>query len=541
MKRWLTTVAVLFSMFAVCYAQLASPDRIEEVRKKMDALCSSCPKYAESVDISVGGMQLSEMMRTVAELKGVNLSVRDDFDCAVSCSFTRSRIDDLIVFLCKEYDLDIEVYGNIVSVFRYSPPEEPYSLPEIYFGQDTLLTFSFENKKLGDVTDLITAHTQENVIVPTPMRDMSVSASASAVTPGDALEIVAQSNGLDLYVVKGDRSMWCLAAKDPDRGGDSHRGMSARYDYASGDTTAVLPLRHRAVDKVRDIIPNELLEEVNLLESSEMNAFVIHGSAQSVGRVVDFVNRIDVSLPLVEMDVMIVESDRSTSREMGLEVGIDSGATSSLGEIGSGVDLSLGSATTSQLLNKINGFSTINLGNASDRLYVDLKLLEEAGMLTVESTPKLAALNGQTAVLSRGETTYYKEVSSSFYSSQTPVQNQSYVWKEVKADLVITITPHVSLDSLVTMDIDIQQDEFGSKTADDAPPDINRRGFKSTVRVADGDVVLLGGIDTSSDRTTAKGLPWIARVPVLRWLGGRDKRSKSEVKMNVFIRAKIIG
>lgn len=519
----------------------ASHDRGEEVRMKMDALAVACPEYAKAVDISVGRLRLSELLRTVAEMTGVNLSVRDDFDCMVSCSFTHSRVDDLIVFLCREYGLDIEVYGNIVSVFQYIPPEEPYVTPEIICSRDSLLSFSFEGKRLGDVTDKISANTGESVIVPATMRDMMISATATGVTPGDALEIVARSNGLDLFVVKGDSPMWCLSEKEPGTGRDSRRGMSARYENTATDTTVVLSLRHRATDKIKDIIPGELLGHVNLLESPEMNAFVIHGSSVEVQRVVAFVNRIDVSLPLVEMDVMIVESDRTTAREIGLEAGADAGPTASFGQVGSGVDMKFGSATTYQLLNKIDGFSTINLGDAADRLYIDLKLLEEAGMLKVESTPKLAALNGQQAVLSKGETTHYKEVSSSIYSSQTTVQNQSYVWKEVKADLVITITPHVSLDSLVTMDIDIQQDEFGSKAAADAPPDISRRGFKSTVRVADGDVVLLGGIDTSADRSTARGLPWLARVPILRWIGGRDKRSKSEVKMNVFIRAKIIG
>lgn len=516
-------------------------ERIEGIRTEMDILSRRCPEYSESVDISVGRMRLSELLRTVAQMKKVNLSVRDDFDCVVSCSFTRSRIDDLIVFLCREYDLDIEVYGNIVSIFRYSPPVEPYLEPEIdYSISDSLVSFKFKEKKLSDVADRISAATGESIIVPGPLRKSLVSATASKVSVGDALEILARSNGLNLFVVQGDRRLWCLASSDNDRNPMSGQRMSSRFAGLQSDTTAILPLRHRSIDNLQSIIPEEIKSRVRLIESDEMNAFIIHGTVELVNITESFIRRIDIPVPLIEIDVLIVESSKSTAREIGVEAGATNEGTAISGQVGSGVDMRLGSATTLQLLNKINGFSSINLGDAADRLYIDIKLLEEAGLVKVESTPKLATLNGREAVLSKGETTHYKEISSSIYSSQTPIENQSYTWKEVNADLVITITPHVSLDSLVTLNIDIQQKEFGPRMAVDAPPDINKRGFKSIVRVSDGDVVLLGGIDTSSDKTTAKGLPWLARVPVLRWIAGKDKRAKTEQKMNVFIRPKII-
>lgn len=540
--RLLPLLLVAMSLGTGLRAAPTPGERIEEIRMEMDRLARRCPEYSESVDISVGRMRLSELLRTVAQMKKVNLSVRDDFDCVVSCSFTRSRIDDLIVFLCREYDLDIEVYGNIVSIFRYSPPVEPYQEPEISYSlADSLVSFQFREKKLSDVTDRISAATGESIIVPGPLRESLVSATASKVSVGDALEILARSNGLNLFVVQGDRRLWCLASPENGRDQMSGQRMSSRFAGLQSDTTAILPLKHRSIDNLQSIIPEEIKNRVRLIESDEMNAFIIHGAADLVNVTESFIRRIDVPVPLIEIDVLIVESSKSTAREIGVEAGAANEGTALSGQVGSGVDMRLGSATTLQLLNKINGFSSINLGDAADRLYIDIKLLEEAGLVKVESTPKLATLNGQEAVLSKGETTHYKEISSSFYSSQTPIENQSYTWKEVNADLVITITPHVSLDSLVTLNIDIQQNEFGPRTAVDAPPDINKRGFKSIVRVSDGDVVLLGGIDTASDKTTAKGLPWLARVPVLRWIGGKDKRAKTEQKMNVFIRPKIIN
>lgn len=154
MRHLLITLALLLSFAAGALCQTPS-ERLKAIRYEMDDLVDECPEYSESVDISVGRMHLSELLRTVAQIKEVNLSVRDDFDCVVSCSFTRSRIDDLIVFLCSEYGLDIEIYGNIVSIFRYVAPAEPYTSPDIHISPaDSLLTFRISGKRLGDVTGL---------------------------------------------------------------------------------------------------------------------------------------------------------------------------------------------------------------------------------------------------------------------------------------------------------------------------------------------------------------------------------------------------
>ena len=135
---------MLFSFaLADCLAEDRDSLRIAGVRAEMDSLCIREPAFTESVDISVGQMRLSELFRTIAKLKEVNLSVRDDFDCVVSCSFTSSRIDDLIVFLCREYGLDIDIYGNIVSIFRYSAPVVPIHPLDIeYEASDSLMSFS---------------------------------------------------------------------------------------------------------------------------------------------------------------------------------------------------------------------------------------------------------------------------------------------------------------------------------------------------------------------------------------------------------------
>ncbi len=106
--------------------------------------------------------------------------------------------------------------------------------------------------------------------------------------------------------------------------------------------------------------------------------------------------------------------------------------------------------------------------------------------------------------------------------------------------LDIKITPFVSEDKQITLEIEIDQTEFTAREEAEAPPGTATRSFKSLVRVQNEEMVLLGGIDQNVKEQTNKGLPWIARVPVLRWLFGKSKDSKKEQRLSVFIKPTLI-
>lgn len=539
MNRFILLILLFSFALADCLAEDRDSLRIAGVRAEMDSLCIREPAFTESVDISVGQMRLSELFRTIAKLKEVNLSVRDDFDCVVSCSFTSSRIDDLIVFLCREYGLDIDIYGNIVSIFRYSAPVVPIPPLDIeYEASDSLMSFSFSDRTLSEVTGCIMTRTGENIIISNDLRNLEVSAMAIRVSLADALEIIAEGNGLDAFPVQGRKKIWCLARKVESMPPPQRRRDECYRE--SIDTTVVLPLHYRSVGNIQDLIPEAMKKDVALLTSDEMNSLIIHGKKMYTDAVKDYVSSIDVTIPLVSIDVMIVETSRRFSRNVGLKAGRSSSSVETSASIGQGVDVVLGSAEVSSLLQKIDGFSNVNLGNVADNLYLELKLLENRGDVKLESTPKLATLNGHKASMSKGETIYYKEINTSYLGSQNPLQTSSYNWKSVDADLTIDITPHVSQDSLVTLEVDLSQSEFGTIKEENAPPPITKRSFKSIVRVADGDVVLLGGLDSALDSDSRDGLPWIARVPVLRWIFGSHRREKEDSRMSIFIRAEIV-
>ena len=306
----------------------------------------------------------------------------------------------------------------------------------------------------------------------------------------------------------------------------------------------IIPMKFRAVDEIESIIPEELRQGVQIQSFADLNSIVLCGQALAVRRVSEFLEAVDQRVPLVSIDVIIVDASKMSSRSIGLGLGVGTAPAVTEGTVGPGIDATLNADSINDILNSFTGFGALNLGHVTQNFFADLQFLEDAGKITLRSTPKLATLNGHKAVLKSGEVKYYKESQVNIIGTQNPMQSESYIWKEVEANFVLDMTPFVSRDTTITLKINLSQDEFtdNSTVRNDeyAPPGITSRSFNSIVKVKNGETVLLGGIEKNLTDDSSRGLPFIARVPILRHIFGNSKRTRNDQTLNVFIRPTII-
>ena len=96
----------------------------------------------------------------------------------------------------------------------------------------------------------------------------------------------------------------------------------------------------------------------------------------------------------------------------------------------------------------------------------------------------------------------------------------------------------MSADSTITLQIQLDQDEFADDKLSDlyVPPGITKRSFNSIIKVKNGEAVILGGIEKNLTDDSARGLPFLARAPVLRLLFGRSVKERTNHKMSVVIK-----
>lgn len=304
----------------------------------------------------------------------------------------------------------------------------------------------------------------------------------------------------------------------------------------------LITLKNRAIDKMIDFIPTELKKGIEIKLFEDLNGVIVSGSQPRIDELEVFLREIDLVVPMVNIEVIIADVRKTNALTAGITAGLGSPTTVTSGTLLPEYGVTLNSKSINELISGLSGIGLVNLGYVSSNFYISLKALESNGILKLRSTPQIATLNGHEAKLSIGQTQYYLEVNNSLVNSTVSQQNllQTQSWKPVNADLSLQIDPQVSGDEQITMGINVKQSSFTERVSNTAPPGTINRDFQSIVRVKNGEMIMLAGLDENETNNSGKGLPLLSRLPILKWIFGERTKSKRESKLTIFIKPTII-
>lgn len=177
--------------------------------------------------------------------------------------------------------------------------------------------------------------------------------------------------------------------------------------------------------------------------------------------------------------------------------------------------------------------------------------LSQQGELKVISKPRLRTLNNQPSVVRVGQDLPVFTTQVTTAPGTPPVQTQNITVQTVTVGTVLSITPQVSEDGLITLDITpavsrlVRVDSFTSGSGDNAAsassPVIDIRQASSIVRVRDGATVIMGGLVQNSITTTKRKVPLLGDIPLLgrAFSGTYDTSERTELIF--FVTPHIVG
>lgn len=302
----------------------------------------------------------------------------------------------------------------------------------------------------------------------------------------------------------------------------------------------VITLQNRTVDKLVEGLPADVLKDIDAKEFPEMNSILVNGHQTILDDFEQFIHAIDQTVPVILIEVMIVYVNKNKGISTGLDAGMGESPATTGGTINPGFDFTLGARNLNNLINSFDGFGWLNLSDMHPNFYLHLKMLEEAGFLDIKSTPKLSTLNGHEAKMSIGNTEYYQEEQTQIIGTQNPQTNTTTTYKSVQADLSVTILPIVSGKENITMQISVSQSDFTEKISKYAPPNTVNRSFESNIRVKNGELILLGGLEEAEKSESSSGWPILSRIPIVKWIFSSRSKKSSNSKLTVFIKPTII-
>jgi type IV pilus assembly protein PilQ len=174
--------------------------------------------------------------------------------------------------------------------------------------------------------------------------------------------------------------------------------------------------------------------------------------------------------------------------------------------------------------------ASIGLAILGKNSLVDLELsaLQAEGNGEVISNPRVITANQKEAVIKQGVEIPYQEASSSGATSVS--------FKE--AVLSLKVTPHITPDDRVIMDLDVTKDSVGTIFA--GVPSINKREVNTQVLVENGETVVLGGIYEQTRADSVSKIPLLGDIPVLGALFRNTHKEDSKVELLIFVTPKIL-
>lgn len=291
----------------------------------------------------------------------------------------------------------------------------------------------------------------------------------------------------------------------------------------------LLYLKNIKADCIPALLPKSI-PTGNVQIVKEQNGILVMGTQVLIRQVEEFLKEVDVPIPQISIEAIVVEFYTDDSKEVGINAKSRSSQdTSSLG--GSyipGLNVSLDRKN----IEKATGFKFGTIGILPENFMFTLRALETNKLAQVLARPKIVTLNGSKASINVGTSMYYKVTTGNV---ETPLTR----FQEINSGIKLDITPWISKGGQITAEIAPEVSNAGALNSENYP-DISRRSMTTTVRLNDGETIVIGGLIKSEDRETVERVPFLGRIPFLGWFFRSTIKSKTKSELLVYITPHII-
>ena len=281
---------------------------------------------------------------------------------------------------------------------------------------------------------------------------------------------------------------------------------------------------------------------IQITEEITTRSIIVRGKSEDLDVVENIIAEIDVRTKQVLIEAFIVEADSEFEKALGTRLGaayqrqaesiggIIGGTTANNAITSSSAALGGASDSVADFTASAAG-ATSGIGilkrTGSGVLKAEIQALEKRGLGKTISNPKVFTLDNQVAVITQGE-----EVQ--FQATGSEGANTSFK----PAVLKLEVTPSIIGDGNVLMNVSVNNDSVNRAVAGE--PGINTMTIKTKLLIADGDIVVIGGIKKNRVFSTKENLPGIANVPVVGNLFKGQTKGDSMDELLIFIAPRVL-
>ena len=427
------------------------------------------------------------------------------------------------------------------------------------------LTLNFQEIETRAVLQLLADASGQNIVVSDSVNG-NVTLRLQNVPWDQALDIVLRTKGLD----KRKQDNVIIVAPQEELAAREKADLAAKKDIQE-----LAPLRAEYLQvnyaKAADMAALIKTQSGSLLSNrgsvavdERTNTLLLQDTADRLSDIRRLVATLDIPVRQVLIESRIVVVNDDFERDLGARVGLTTVNANGNGVVTtSGTAAATDSVVSSALANDASKGSPFPVSiptgttGAPERYNVNLPVASPAGSFAlgilgnnflvdlelsaaqaetraaVVSSPRVVTANQKEASIEQGVEIPYQQSAS---SGATTVSFK-------KAVLSLKVTPHITPDSRIILDLDVRDDNVGTIVVTSGGvnvPSIDTREILTQVLVNDGQTVVLGGILETTSRDIATKVPWLGDVPVLGNLFKTTTKTDDKDELLIFVTPKIV-
>jgi type IV pilus secretin PilQ/predicted competence protein len=415
------------------------------------------------------------------------------------------------------------------------------------------ISVNLKDVDLRDFFRLIHEISGLNVVV-----DPAVKGSLTIVlddVPWDqALDIVLMNNDLDKQL---SGNVLRIATKQTlRREAEESRDLAKARAEAVDVVTTTRVLSYAKATAMAGTLKKFLSSRGDIIADDRSNTLIIRDIPSTLPVIDNLIRQLDRKSQQVEIEARVVAANRSFAREIGTQFGVSAGTPSGNNLISGAAGASPftrnfpplpappvivgtggGTATNGQIPLMSNlpvGSPTsgiaYNFSSSNFALDMIITAAENRGVGKLLSKPKIITQNNEKATVKQG--------------TKIPVQtivNNTVSVQFVDAVLELSVTPQITADGTIYMDVSVQNDQIDQAIPRvQGIPAIDTQSAETKVTVNDGATVVIGGIIVTSQRTSVDQVPFVGSIPLLGNLFKHKSVSSSSQELLFFLTPRIL-
>lgn len=444
---------------------------------------------------------------------------------------------------------------KLLSINISNPPADKKAEAEKKFPfTGEKLTLNFQNIEVRAVLQLIADFTGLNLVASDTVQG-SITLRLQNVPWDQALDLVLKTKGL------GKRQMGSvlLIAPSEEIAAREKIEMEAvrQVEELAPLVTEYMQLKYAKASNISQLLTSEqglLSERGSAVVDERTNTLLMKDTSGNLEKIREVVDMLDVPVRQVLIEARIVIAATSVGKELGVKwggAGFKNNGSNLTTFGGKQQTIAEGNQILFDRASGTNNTSTIDLGaanmvnfgvtnaaassfaigyqTADYLLDLELSAIETDGRAEIVSQPRVITADGQTASIESGKEIPYQEASS---SGATSVSFKPAVLK-------LEVTPQITPDDRIIMDLVINQDSVGEVTVTGIPT-IDTNSVQTQVLVDNGETVVLGGIFRSEEISTINKTPFFGDLPLIGALFRHTNNSSEKNELLVFITPRLV-